>query len=111
MNINDNSVPNRIVENERELYKRQEVLFRVYPLPTATGVCRNEPYLRILHARIADFLKRRSVCGTYKTSSVREKYDYCPEGYRCRYYEIAVFFRTSTHEKKRWNNTVWIEVQ
>jgi hypothetical protein len=44
-------------------------------------------------------------------SPLREKYDYCPDEYRCRYYEIAVSFHTSKDLRKQQNKIIWTEVR
>lgn len=89
-------------------YFTHTMSFRIYPLPTFTGVCANGRYERLLGVTVYDHLKHWYPKGDYKVGRLREGMSRCPDGYTCKYYEIPVRVKTSKRTKDK---VIWIDCQ
>jgi hypothetical protein len=84
--------------------KETIIEFRLYPVPSFTGVCKNGIYEKALEAHVSRFLGKRFKAFNYRIGRIRECHDMCPDGYKCRYLEIPVRFKGSWKGK---NEAIW----
>jgi hypothetical protein len=86
--------------------RSHQVLFRIYPIASYTGVIANASYERELELNVNYHLKKWGSRSNYRIGSLRECYGRCPDGYSCKYFEIPVFIKTTTKNKDK---IIWIE--
>ena len=87
--------------------KQTTVEFRLYPVPSFTGVCKNGIYEKELESKVVAFLRKRYKSFNYRIGNMRECHDMSPAGYKCRYLEVPVYFKGSWRGKNeaKWFST------
>lgn len=86
--------------------RTHQVIFRLYPIASYTGVVANAPYERELELNVHAHFKKWGGRSNYRVGHLRECYGKCPEGYSCKYFELPVFVKTAAKAKDK---IIWIE--
>jgi hypothetical protein len=76
-------------------FKKTKVEFRLYPIPSFTGVCKNGVYEKALQSKALHFIRKKYKTFNYRIGGMRECHGRVPDGYNSKYLELPVYFEGS----------------
>jgi len=87
---------------KNKFQKRVEVI--LYPIPQTTGKNERYQYESMLRDACDRYVK--SLKGRYNQTRMSERYERCPEGYRCKmyFYTITTKAKAKTNDERVWIN-------